>query len=809
MAERVLVSPGVFDREVDQTFLPADTSGIGAAFIGPRQKGPAMVPVLLKDRDADVKFFGLPSKTGRDFAAYASRKYLEESTVPATMIRVLGQEATGVTNGFTVGVVQAIGASGSGDIVAILHTSQSITMGALSSSISALGLSIPGYGSVTASLVRSDANYITKVLNTDPTQYSTLKHYVYAVYDYANKTPSAGVGPAYFIQNLPGAQNLADSFITSSATNVISQPFGATEYNLFAVGSRFAGNSSNTEFKVSISNIKKSPNPTVTEYGTFSLLVRKFDDTDKQPVVLESFSGLTLDPDSPSYICRVIGDRYRVWNTSTKKFDIFGDYENKSSYIYVTPTTDLKNKNVPATALPYGFAGFRTIATASIADKCNWPELPRVTNLMYRGDFSTKVFWGISVINNASGSVMVGVPDKLKHISKTYMSTSGTVESKFSLKWVSGSTALASGYVSTTRLTENQIFAMSTSIGYNTSVATPTAGSAGYMSLDNIENTDLAKFTFPVADGFDGLDETLSDPLSPENMASSTTAQANAYRTAIDILSNVDQFDVHEIVAPGVYASTVVNKMIDVAENRGDALAIVDISGSSVSDAVNNLSANGYDSSYACTYYPRVRLKDEVNGKIVEVPPTVIVPAVFAYNDKVSFAHFAPAGYTRGGLQKFGVVEPKEVLTKEERDRLYENNINPIASFPREGTVVWGQKTLQRRPSALDRINIRRMLLRARKEIAIVARDLVFEQNTSSTRETFVNRVTPYLERLRENSGLAEFRVIMDETNNTQADVERNILKGYIAIRPTYASEFIMLDFFVTNNVAGFTDTPV
>lgn len=806
MADTIMISPGVYSRVFDGTVRPAAPFGISSVIIAPRAKGPAMTPVFLKDRDEDEKIFGKPSSNGRDFGAYAARAFLDVKAAPLTMVRLLGVEDTGVVPGFNIGSaggIYAIGASGS-HVVALVATSGALTLaGTMTSSVENLAIDIAGYGAVTASLVANSSKYIKKVLNTDPTQWSTQKHFVLATYDYGNMTPASN--NAFFATKIPGANDWTDAYITGATTQVISQPFGSTEYGLFGIGNKFAGNSANTEFKISITNIKKSPNPSQSEFGTFTLLVRKYDDNDRNPIVLETFSNLTLDRDAANYVGRAIGDMYQVWNSTTKKFDEFGEFESKSQYIYIVPSLDLQNGNVPDSALPFGFNGYQKLADGAVSSKASFPDFPFVNAMTYKNDFNTKVFWGIAVVNNESGTIRQGVPDKAIHLNKALTSASGTTGQKFSLKWLSGATSLVSGYSSTERLTETNLLAMSTSIAYNTGTASPTGGTSGYMSLDNIENTALAKFTFVPVDGFDGVDVTKTNPFDPSDMGTTSAYQTLACRTAIDMISNPEDQELNDIAIPGIWASKVTEYAVEMVESRGDMFYIMDISGSSVDDAVDDLSYRGVDSNLAATYYPWLRLEDKVNKKLVEVPPSTIMPAVFSYSDSMSFAWIAPAGFTRGGLGIHGVKRAKDKLKKEERDRLYESRINPIATFAKEGVVVWGQKTLQNKESALDRINVSRMILRVRREIAKEATKIVFEPNVADTWGKFVNKVTPKLERVRQNFGINEFELILDERTTTEDMIERNIMYGKLAIVPTRSAEKILIDFFLTNTAAGFS----
>jgi hypothetical protein len=224
--------------------------------------------------------------------------------------------------------------------------------------------------------------------------------------------------------------------------------------------------------------------------------------------------------------------------------------------------------------------------------------------------------------------------------------------------------------------------------------------------------------------------------------------------------------------------------------------------GDSISTVKSTIKA--IDTNYAGTYYPWVKIEDRDTSRPVWVPPSVVLPGTIAYTDKVAHEWFAPAGLNRGGLTT--VLEAKTRLTHAERDDLYENRINPIASFPGQGVVVFGQKTLQSKPSALDRINVRRLLIAMRKFIASASRYLVFEQNSQALRNRFLNIVNPYLEQVQQNSGLSAFRVVMDDSNNTPDVIDRNQLVGQIFIQPTRTAEFIVLDFIVQPTGAAFPE---
>jgi len=209
------------------------------------------------------------------------------------------------------------------------------------------------------------------------------------------------------------------------------------------------------------------------------------------------------------------------------------------------------------------------------------------------------------------------------------------------------------------------------------------------------------------------------------------------------------------------------------------------------------------DSNYTGTYYPWVKTIDVNTNKLTSIPPSVLMPGIYAANDAIAAEWFAPAGLNRGGV--VGATSVLNRLTKAERDELYENKVNPIAAFPGEGIVAFGQKTLQTAASALDRINVRRLLIKVKKYIASTSRYLVFEQNTAITRNKFLNTVNPYMESVQQRQGVYAFKVVMDETNNTPDVIDRNIMAGQIFLQPTKTAEFIVLDFNIMPTGASFS----
>ena len=341
------------------------------------------------------------------------------------------------------------------------------------------------------------------------------------------------------------------------------------------------------------------------------------------------------------------------------------------------------------------------------------------------------------------------------------------------------------------------------------------SGTAVPLSLSGSATAQL-KFAIPFQFGFDGRNPATPYLVGTEIVntntqgfdLSSTTANGTlAYKRAINAVSNPDEFDINLLATPGVIHRlhpAVTNHAISKTEARADALFIMDSAAytDSVQTVVDTIKA--LDTNYVATYYPWVKIVNASTGRPVWVPPSVVLPGVISYTDRVAHEWFAPAGLNRGGLTT--VLEAKTRLTHAERDELYEGRVNPIASFPGQGVVVFGQKTLQSKPSALDRINVRRLLITVRKFIASASRYLVFEQNTQALRNRFLNIVNPYLEQVQSNSGLSAFRVVMDDSNNTPDVVDRNQLVGQIFVQPTRTAEFIVLDFIVQPTGATFPE---
>ena len=462
--------------------------------------------------------------------------------------------------------------------------------------------------------------------------------------------------------------NYIDATSSSFALETISE--GVIMNNsgtLNADGSLVSGSLDNVRWEITNSN---------TGSGTFNVIIRQGNDRTNKKVVLESFTNVNLDPNSPRFISSVIGDQIISYNSTENQIDIVsGSFPNNSRYVRVknvTPTPNyLDNSGVAVSAY-----------TASI------PQ-------------------------NGSGSF-------------------------------SGATGDVKG---------------------------------GANFYENIDNTDTQGLT------------------------------SGNYTNMVNLLSNKDDYSFNTLLTPGLLNSAathtgVISSIITNTQLRGDNIYVVDMVGYDGTLAEVVTQAQTRDNSYAATYWPWLRIQDPETGKRVWVPASTMIGGVYAHTDKVAAPWFAPAGINRGGLGS--VLRAKNKLSQLNRDELYANNINPIATFPRKGIVVFGQKTLQKDASALDRVNVRRLLIELKSFIGQTADTLVFEQNSITTRNKFLATVNPYLENIKQKQGLYAFKVIMDDSLNTPDVIDRNQLVGQIYIQPTRTAEFINLDFILQPTGAEF-----
>jgi hypothetical protein len=781
MANERIVSPGVFTRERDLSFLTQGISEIGGAFIGPTPKGPAFIPTIVRSQQEYVTRFG--DADANHYTGLTVKNYLRESGV-ATIVRILGTE--GYDNDTTIpGLIYVSGSDGK-KLFAVVHPSSvgntisSIAVAGTGTSFSVNIIATGGTAVSQSGLTtdESSTSYFGDLLGINPV--TTKNSFVYAIFPEAvTEATSSGLASqvTMFAETSSAALNFTDVGFSNARTPWIqSQTVAGQNIDLFKLYTLSDGNNANTEIKVSILNVKKSDdvdNP----WGTFSMLIRRYDDTDARIEVLEQYDNLTLDPDSPQFIARVIGDSAPFDDPNTGERYYQGDFPNRSQYVYV----EMSDSVIPATALPFGFG--------QLESTIRLPAAEVVSPLYVTSRWLTGVVEGYT-----TESV-----DKRYYYGWDFTDNEGTNPS----------------YLGPISDPENAL-SIGTAFNLEDLLEVPSGSSLQFSASISLDNDSLAyrRFTVPFQGGFDGLNPARDINLGGDivatnsqgfNLATSVSPGSKAYKKALDAISNQDQWDFNLLVLPGViydFHSYVANTALSLCEDRGDCFYIMDTVGLNATIASATAKAGEIDSNYAATYYPWLRVIDTNTNKLIWVPPSVILPEIYAYNDNVAAEWFAPAGLNRGGIAS--AVGVRARLAQPARDTLYEGKVNPIAQFPGQGICVWGQKTLQRRRSALDRVNVRRLLIAVKKYIASVSRYLVFEQNVESTRNRFLNIVNPYLASVQERSGLFAFRVIMDESNNTPDVIDRNILYGQLYLQPTRTAEFIILDFNVLPTGATF-----
>jgi phage tail sheath protein FI len=701
MAESI-ISPGVFTRENDISFVQPAPVAAGAAFIGPTVKGPDNQPTIVTSYNDYTRRFGetftSASNVYEFLTSVAVKNYFSQGGQTALVTRVVSGSYTGaVSTNILTGLNKATGSgtitsqSADGQQYAVSYGGTTYTFVATGSvptdnpsgntwyfatgssvatTVTNLVAEINGASAYVPVSASGTATALALTASVAGTPYNTLAFLTGS---------AAGATPSNTLFTLAGGTDQAPFTLTTLGK-------GVTYNNATGAADPGAQNSDGSLVSGSADNVRCQITNVNTALGTFTLLVRQGNDSTNNQIILETFTNLSLDPTSENYIEKVIGNQYVTVATDSStgvSYNYFqGTFPNRSNYIRVS--------NVPLTTPNYLANDGVTINTNSSGVSFS-TYLPRVAS----GSFY-----------NATGAVKSGA---------SYFGAIGNTSGE-------------------------------------------------------------------------------SQGLAPTN-----------YTTAISLLSNKDDYQFNVVSTPGLlnnagFTSTIAS-FISLAEERGDCIAVVDLvkTGSIVSDVTGQ--AVAINSSYAATYWPWVQIQS-ATGRNEYVPAGTIIPGVYAFTDAATAPWFAPAGLVRGGLP--GVIQAERKLTKGDRDILYAAKVNPIATFPGTGISVFGQKTLQTKASALDRVNVRRLLIELKKFIGDQAKNLVFEQNTIATRNRFLATVNPYLESVVQRQGLYAYRVVMDDTNNTADVVDRNQLVGQIYIQPTKTIEFVVLDFVVEPTGATF-----
>ena len=675
MAE-VLLSPGVLAQENDNSFLTAQPIQAGAAIVGPTVKGPVGIPTLVTTYSDYQNKFGAVVESGSAeytyFTSISAYNYFQQGGDSLLVTRVVSGSYTTAVNTSIPNSIESGVVSTDADALLTSFTSVSASIGA-NTGVAGTG-SLSGTGVILNVTLDTTSSISTVTVTSGGTGF---------VPGEVLTIPSASLtgGAANLVFTLD-----ADDIVNTDSGIVLETLSEGTNQNststLGSAGQLADGTADNIRWEITAPN---------TGSGTFALLIRRGDDITNSKTILETWAGLSLDPNSSNYIEKVIGNSKQTVANDNGEYYIKNDgtYNTLSRYVRV-----------------------KSVATKTL----------------------------------------------------NYFDNAGNAKDQFT-----GSIPIAS----------EGTFGGATGVPF-------TAANSPALFYDSISNINTQGF-----DG-DALDDTTS---------------TGTYAVALNLLANRDLFNYNLITTPGLIkanakATGELTTMVNTAQSRGDNLAIVDLVNYDSDILPVAAGAAAIDSSYAATYWPWLQTIDPDKGGQVWVPASTMIPGVYAFNDRSGEAWFAPAGLSRGGLST--VLRAERNLTNGNRNTLYGANVNPIATFPNVGVVVFGQKTLQKKASALDRINVRRLLIELKSYISQIADNLVFEQNTIATRNNFLSQVNPYLESVQQRQGLYAFKVVMDDSNNTPDVIDRNELIGQIYLQPTKTAEFIYLDFNVLPTGATF-----
>ncbi len=548
--------------------------------------------------------------------------------------------------------------------------------------------------------------------------------------------------------------------------------------------------------------------------------------------------------------------------SNSQKIIVDGNHPVRSRYIRVEMSSDVEDSNVDISSLPLGFRGPNHLVTSGtllnpspdalwttsdIVQSLREPPIPYRETVAQGVGITKKsdqrLFWGIQTTRKTDVTKpnLIGLPDSsfqsfVKHfpshrtdvinfsagnnagvadVNGTILDSDRFNNNKFTLENIlvrTGSDTLA-----------DPEYWLSASYTRNGNIATNDDNKTRAFSVDDlgkVGNIKFAKFTFMAQGGFNGVNifdeekSKLSNTAVKREMDDGAGTADNAvaaYRKAVDIMSSKTDVDIQVLAIPGLRHASVTDYALQKVEDRFDAIYIMDVEERDqvntvitssvqkphVSNTVTAFKNRALDSSFAAAYFPDVTVTDPNTNTLIQVPPSVAVLGAYSLNDRVAHPWFAPAGFARGALNAVEMASVR--LNRTNLDDLYEADINPITAFPGTGVTIWGQKTLQSANSALDRINVRRLLINVRRKVKNVANTLLFEPNREETLEKFTSLVNPILQRVQEQSGIDRYKAVIDTSTTTQADVENNTIRGKIYLQPTRSVEFVALDFVVTN----------
>ena len=826
------VSPGVTTNELDQTFLTGQPVQAGAAIIGPTVKGPYEVPTLVTSYSQYTSLFGdsfvsgginysyLTSIAAYNYFNYGGSSLLvarvaSGSYTSATSPLITGTSLTSATTSINFTLISASVSQIVTSSIALTSATTSSNLTYISSSLAAApsssqtlninGITLFYTGSATVPANTSNIIYI----RTGSFVASTVADYVFS--SSAILAVSSAISPyntsgLQFISSSNASPNLVltsttsngltgnSFFIISGSTTSLfgggtnttgapSQTLNINGINLFYTGSTTVpANTSNTIY-IRIGSFN-SPS-TVADYVVSSSAILAFSSsTSLYNTSLQYISSSNASPNlllTSTTSNGLTGNSYYVISGSTTTY--FTGGTNSTSFTLETISQGIIMNN----------SGAETLGALANGSKDN--VRVEITNLNTgSGTFNVLVRQGDDNLNNKNIlesfngvnldpnsnrfiSLVIGDQKLLYSSANNQMELTGTYPNISRYIRVKSIVNTTPNYLDSNGNIANNLYTGSLPINQSGSFSTATgtvASNVGTTMYDNIG--------------------AITQGLTAPN-----------YSNMVALFGNKEAYQFNLLFTPGLLNdqhTSVVSTIISNTQNRGDNLYVLDLIDYNGTVASTITQAQTRNTSYAASYWPWVRIVDPATGRQVWVPASTVIPGVYAFNDKVSAPWFAPAGINRGGLST--VLQAQFKLTQANKDSLYSNNINPLATLPRNGVVVFGQKTLQKQASALDRVNVRRLMIEMKNYIRQIADTVVFEQNTIATRNSFVARVTPFLEGIQQKQGLYAYKIIMDESNNGPAVIDQNQLVGQIYIQPTRTAEFISLDFILLPTGAEF-----
>ena len=869
-------APNVFIYEIDKTGGQESPLGSTTGLVGLAGRGPAFRPTALTNISQFKTYFG---DSDESTYLYFATKYFLENNRPVTVVRPLGVNSI-ETNEFHAGFndvdnIIAIGLSDENQpMMATIWAKSDITVVLLNSDAHTIYEDF----NLTISRAVSDSeaeaieifngdvnfnpasiNYISKKINTDVLKFhdygyvlKQVNNFAYhetlngTTYELQSPLSSSEVLDYVVVDNLvEGDYAEYDVDYTTPATPwITSQLYGPpsgdnTEpvyHELFRFYSISDGQWANNGIKIYISNIRKSTS-TDTEYGTFDVTVRDYNDTDISQIVLEKFIGCSLDPKDKKYILKMIGNKYTRYDFVNEKLLSYGDFENKSSYIYVELNDNINN--APKDALPWGYMNYTANSSGTL-----FPTPYITQKQQVKGLYTPKKAWGIcfetpnsdvsplfsyrhdSTIDNAFQYVAQNTVNRTPADEKIMFNLSAIKQSDDS-----------DDIRGTTRLRNNSL----KKLVYDKTLLT--GSSADYASIDALEGTTAAYFGVPMHGGFDALNPFFESPAYsftldsgqdaerysflgmfnngseiptyepddaewadsvidyPAGNTEDDNAMIYIFDKAINLITDPTLIDIQTLACPGITNDFINTHAISKVEERGDTLFVVEVceKDTTAEDTISHKTNIGYDTSYGAAYFPYYKIYDGEKDTYRWIPPSIAALKAFSLTDKIAFPWYASAGLLRGSMPE--AIDVAYRSSAPERTDFANAFINPIASFPGEGNVIWGQNTLYSKGgSYLQMLHVRRLVIYAKKAVKTAGLKVVFEPNSAKTWDNFVKQVTPIFSYIQAFQGLANFSVKCDSTLNTQDLINQRKMLAQIIIQPIPDAEIIEIPFIITDN---------